>query len=257
MILSDSELERYARQIVLPQVGGPGQRRLKEARVAIVGAGAIGSAAIAALAGAGVGRLTIIDDDAVELSNLHRQPIYREDQIGERKAAAAANISRQLNPHVDAVPVDRRITDDNARELLAGHDMVVDGSDNFVTRLAVNEAGVGLKIPLISAAAAQFQGQVALLRGWEPDQPCYRCFVGDAFDSDDCDTCAELGVLGALTGTVGQFAALVAMRAWLRIGEDAAGKLFVLDSIALSWRSLALPKDGNCRTCGGRDAATA
>ena len=254
--LSDSELERYARHIVLPQIGGPGQRRLKAASIALVGAGAIGSAALPALAGAGVGRLTIIDDDVVDLSNLHRQLIYREDQVGQRKAEAAAAFARSLNSNVRIDPAAQRIDGGNAGTLLAGHDMVLDGSDNFVTRLAVNEACVALAIPLVSAAAAQFQGQVALLRGWQADQPCYRCFVGDAFDSDDCDTCAELGVLGALTGAVGHFAALVALRALLGIGEDVAGKLFLLEAVALDWRSIRLPKDGNCRTCGGRDAST-
>ena len=255
--LSDAELERYARHIVLPQVGGPGQRRLKGASVALVGAGAIGSAALPALAGAGVGRLTIIDDDVVELSNLHRQLIYREDQVGQAKAETAAGFVRRLNKYVEAIPVGCRITGDSARAMLDGHDMVIDGSDNFATRLVVNDACVAARLPLVSAAAAQFQAQIALLRGWEADQPCYRCFVGDAFDADDCDTCAELGVLGALTGTAGHFAALVALRAILGIGEDAAGKLFVLDAAALDWRPIRLPKDGSCRTCGGRDAATA
>ena len=254
--LSDAELERYARHIVLPQVGGPGQRKLKASSVALIGAGAIGSAALPALAAAGIGRLTIIDDDVVELSNLQRQLIYREDQVGEGKAAAAAGFSRNLNPYVEVNPVNRRIIDDNSQALLADHDMVLDGSDNFATRLTVNEACVALEIPLVSAAAAQFQGQIALLRGWQANQPCYRCFVGDAFDADDCDTCAQLGVLGALTGAVGHFAALVILRSLLKVGEDAAGKLFVLDGAALNWRSIALPKDSNCRTCGGQDAAT-
>jgi adenylyltransferase/sulfurtransferase len=255
--LSDSELERYARHIVLPLIGGPGQRKLKSARVALVGAGAIGSAALPALAGAGVGRLTIIDDDVVELSNLHRQLIYREDQVGHSKADLAAAFAAALNPSVEPLAVNDRIRDDNAEALLAGHDMVIDGSDNFATRLVVNEACVALAIPLVSAAAAQFQGQVALLRGWEPTQPCYRCFVGDAFDSDNCDTCAELGVLGALSGAIGHLAALVALRAILSIGEDSAGRLFVLDGSALNWRAMSLPKAGDCRTCGVRNAATA
>ena len=257
MNLNDAELERYARHIVLPQIGGPGQRILKASSVALVGAGAIGSAALPALAGAGIGRLTIIDDDVIELSNLHRQLIYREDQVGEGKASTAAGFSRNLNPSVEAKPVNRRIIDDNARDILADHDIVLDGSDNFATRLTVNQACVALEIPLVSAAAAQFQGQIALLRGWEANQPCYRCFVGDAFDDDDCDTCAELGVLGALTGAVGHLAALIALRSLLKIGDDAAGKLFVLDATTLNWRSISLPKDGECRTCGGRDAATA
>jgi len=250
MSLSDAELERYARQIVLPQVGGPGQRKLRSSSVALVGAGAIGSAALPALAGAGVGRLTIIDDDVVELSNLHRQLIFREDHAGQPKAETAAAFARSLNSHVEVTSVARRLDDGNAKGMLDGHDLVLDGCDNFMTRLAVNEACVALEIPLVSASAAQFQGQMALFRGWEPAQPCYRCFVGDAFDADDCDTCAELGVLGALTGTAGHFAALIALRTLLGLGDDAAGKLHLLDGLALNWRTMNLPKDPACKTCG-------
>jgi molybdopterin/thiamine biosynthesis adenylyltransferase len=250
MSLSDAELERYARQIVLPQVGGPGQRKLKASSVALIGAGAIGSAALPALAGAGIGRLTIIDDDVVELLNLHRQLIFGEDQAGQPKAEAAAVFARSLNAHVEVTPIAQRLDGGNARSLLAGHDLILDGSDNFATRLAVNEACVALRIPLVSAAAGQFQGQIGLFRGWESSQPCYRCFVGDAFDADDCDTCAELGVLGALTATAGHFAALVALRALIGIGGDAAGKLHVLDGLQLSWRTMKLPKDPACKTCG-------
>ena len=248
--LTDSELERYARQIVLRQIGGVGQRRLKAAKVAVIGAGGIGSAAIPLLAAAGVGRLTIIDDDIVDRSNLQRQTIFRDDQLGEPKAIFAANFARALNPYVNAVPVRERLTEDNAAELLSGHDLVLDGCDNFATRLAVNDAATRLRIPLVSAAAVMFQGQVGLFRGWEHDKPCYRCFVGDAFDSDDCDTCAEQGVLGALTGTVGSFATLMAIRALAGIGEDVAGTLFLFDGLALDWRRIRLPKNPGCRTCG-------
>ena len=248
--LTDEELERYARHIVLPQVGGVGQRRLKAASVAIVGAGGIGSAAIPALAGAGIGRLTIIDDDAVDRSNLQRQPIFRDDQVGESKARLAAEFVRALNPHVEVAREMQRLDAGNVEALLGGHDLVVDGCDNFATRLAVGDASVRLKLPLVSAAAVQFQGQVGLFRGWEADKPCYRCFVGDAFDADDCDTCAEAGVLGALTATVGGFAALMAIRAIVGIGEDAAGSLFLFDGAQLEWRRMRLPKDPGCRTCG-------
>ena len=256
MTLSDAELERYARHIVLPQIGGPGQRKLKASRIAVVGAGAIGSAVIPALAGAGIGRLTIIDDDVIDATNLHRQLIYREDQIGQGKADAAAGFTTALNSNVDVAAIAERITGDNAAALLTGHDLVLDGSDNFATRQTINQASVDLRIPLVSAAAAQFQGQLALFRGWEPKQPCYRCFVGDAFDSDDCDACSELGVLGALAGAMGHFAALLAIRALLQIGNDVAGILFLMDGMSLNWRPMKLPKDSGCRTCGGLDAAT-
>jgi adenylyltransferase/sulfurtransferase len=244
--LSDSELERYARHIVLPQVGGLGQRRLKEARIALVGAGGIGSAIIPALAGAGVGRLTIIDDDVVDVANLHRQPLFRERDKGYSKADLALQFVNRLNRHVDAKPVQARIDADNAMDLLADHDLVIDGSDNFATRLAVSDACVRIGVPLLSAAAMQFQGQVGLFRS----SPCYRCFVGDAFDADDCDNCAELGVLGALTATVGSFAALLAVNRIVGIGEDEAGKLHLFDGEKLEWRAIRIPPDPRCRTCG-------
>ena len=246
MNLSDQELERYARHIVLPQVGGVGQRKLKAASLAVVGAGGIGSAVIPALAGAGVGRLTIIDDDVVELGNLHRQPLFRERDAGYSKADLALQFVQRLNHFVTAKPIQARIGQENARELLAGHDLVIDGSDNFATRLAVGDACVELAIPILSAAAVQFQGQIGLFRS----QPCYRCFVGDAFDADDCDNCAELGVLGALTGTVGSFAALLAINLIVGVGEDPAGKVHVFDGEKLDWRQIRIPRDPGCRACG-------
>jgi adenylyltransferase/sulfurtransferase len=248
--LTDTELERYARHIVLPQLGGAGQRRLQASRVAVIGAGGIGSAAIPLLAGAGIGRLTIIDDDQVDRSNLQRQTIFRDDQVGMPKAALAAGFAQALNPEIEATAKPMRLDAANADELLAGHGLVLDGCDNFATRLAVSDAATRLRIPLVSAAAAQFQGQAGLFRGWEADKPCYRCFVGDAFDADDCDSCAELGVLGALTGTLGSFAALIAIRAIAGIGEDAAGKLFLFNGESLEWRTMRLPKDPGCKGCG-------
>jgi len=243
--LSDDELERYARHIVLPQVGGVGQRKLKAASVAVIGAGGIGSAVIPALAGAGIGKLTIIDSDVVELANLHRQPLFGEGDAGKPKAALAAEFVRRLNHFVDVHPVQERIGPENAQQLIAGHDVVIDGSDNFATRLAVSDACVALAIPLVSAAAVQFQGQVGLFRA----KPCYRCFVGDAFDADDCDNCAELGVLGALTATVGSFAALLAINAIAGIGPERAGQLHLFDGEALSWRAIRIPADPGCRAC--------
>jgi molybdopterin/thiamine biosynthesis adenylyltransferase len=244
--LSDDELERYARHIVLPQVGGAGQRKLKAASVAVIGAGGVGSAVIPALAGAGVGKLTIIDSDVVELSNLHRQPLFRESDAKRSKAELAAEFAKGLNRFVHVRPVVERIDAENAAELLSDHHLVIDGSDNFATRLAVSDTCVALDVPLVSAAAAQFQGQVGLFRS----RPCYRCFVGDAFDTDDCDTCAELGVLGALTGTVGSFAALLAINEIIGIGEDRSGKLHLFDGENLEWRAIRIPRDPRCRTCG-------
>ncbi|MFL6729635.1 MAG: HesA/MoeB/ThiF family protein [Sphingomicrobium sp.] len=245
MSLSDQELERYARHIVLPQVGGVGQRRLKAARVAMVGAGGIGSAVIPALAGAGVGSLTVIDDDLIDLANLHRQPLYRERDVGHGKAELAVQFVKRLNHRVEVRQVEDRLAAENAQSLVCDHDLVIDGSDNFATRLCVSDACVELGIPLISAAAVQFQGQVGLFRS----KPCYRCFVGDAFDADDCDNCAELGVLGALTAAVGGFAAMLALNVIVGIGEDQSGQVHLFDGEKLVWRAIRIPADSNCKAC--------
>jgi len=247
MALSDEELERYARHIVLPQVGGVGQNKLKAANIAVVGAGGIGSGVIPALAGAGIGRLTIIDDDVVEVANLHRQPLFSEGDAGRPKADLATEFVRRLNGFVETSPVRKRIDPGNARALLAGHDLVLDGSDNFATRLAVSDACVALGIPLVSAAAVQFQAQVGLFRA----QPCYRCFVGDAFDADDCDNCAELGVLGALAATAGSFAALLAINTVVGVGGNQAGKVHLFDGEKLEWRTIEIPPDRGCKACRG------
>jgi len=243
--LSDDELERYARHIVLPQVGGVGQRKLKGASVAVIGAGGVGSAVIPALAGAGVGKLTIIDGDVVEIANLHRQPLFGEGDEGKAKAQLAAEFAKRLNRFVAVTSKPERIDSANAERLLAGHSLVIDGSDNFATRLAVSNACVGLGLPLVAAAAIQFQGQVGMFRA----KPCYRCFVGDAFDADDCDNCSELGVLGGLTATIGSFAALLAINAIVGIGEDQSGQLHLFDGERFSWRSIRIPADSACKAC--------
>jgi len=246
VILSDDELDRYARQIVLPQFGGVGQRKLKEAKIVIVGAGGIGSAIIPALAGAGIGQLTIIDDGMVEVANLHRQPIYRERDLGYSKADLALQFVQRLNRFVKAQPVQARIDAGNARDLLAGHRLVIDGSDNFATRLAVSDACVALDTPLLSAAAIQLQGQVGLFL----HQPCYRCFVGDAFDADDCDSCAEQGVLGAVPAAVGSFAAMLALNSISGVGDSQFGQVHLFDGEKLTWRAMRIPADPACRACG-------
>ena len=223
-----------------------GQERLRHAAVLIVGAGGLGCPASLYLAAAGVARLVLADADRVDLTNLQRQPLFWEDDAGESKALRAAAFVGRLNSHVEVVPRQRRIDASSAAELLGGHDLVLDGSDNFATRLAVSDSCVALGVPLVSAAAVMFQGQVGLFRG----RPCYRCFVGDAFDTDDCDTCAEQGVLGALTATVGGMAALIAIRAIVGIGGDSAGRLHLFDGVKLGWRAMDIPPDPACRACG-------
>lgn len=249
MILSDEELDRYARQIVLKDIGGAGQARLKAATVALIGAGGIGSPAIQYLAAAGVGRLVVIDDDVVERSNLQRQTLFGTEDAGQRKANVAVEAARRLNPHVAVTPLVARIDAANAPALLAGVDVVLDGCDTFATRLAVADAALRLRTPLVSAAVGQFEGQLAVYRGWEADKPCYRCFVGDTPDRAEA-SCAEAGVLGPVTGALGSLAALEAIRAIVPFGDDPAGKLLLVDALAWRFRTLALPKDPGCPVCG-------
>jgi molybdopterin/thiamine biosynthesis adenylyltransferase len=250
MSLSDEELERYARHIVLREIGGAGQTRLKAARVLVIGAGGIGSPAIQYLAAAGVGTLAIVDDDRVDLSNLQRQTLFATSGIGRPKAAAAAERAAALNPHPALQVHQLRIDAGNVDRLLDDAQVVLDGTDNFATRLLVADAALRHRVPLVSAAVGEFEGQLGVFRGWEPGKPCYRCFVGAAPDRPDV-SCAEQGVLGALTGVMGSLAALEAIRAITPFGEDSAGKLLLVDSLALRFRTLALPKDPGCPGCGG------
>jgi molybdopterin/thiamine biosynthesis adenylyltransferase len=249
MTLSDDELARYARHIVLKEFGGTGQMRLKAASVAIVGAGGIGSPAIQYLGAAGVGRLVLIDDDTVEPSNLQRQTIFTTADTGLAKVEAAAAAVRRINPHVTVDTHRARIGAHTVNDLLTGADVVLDGCDNFATRFCVADAAHAMQIPLVSAAVGQFEGQLATYRGWETDKPCYRCFVGE--DPERAETsCAEDGVLGPVTGVIGSLAALEVLRAIAPFGDDPAGKLLLIDLLALRFRTIRLPKDPGCNACG-------
>jgi adenylyltransferase/sulfurtransferase len=248
MSLSDEELERYARHIVLREIGGAGQMRLQKAHVFVIGAGGIGSPAIQYLAAAGIGRLTMIDNDGVDLSNLQRQTLFNTGDLGHSKAHVAAERARALNPHVDAISLHRRLGTEEAMILFEGADVVLDGTDNFATRLIVSDACQHHRVPLVSAAVAEFEGQLGVFRGWEADKPCYRCFVGSNPEREGV-SCAEQGVLGALTGVMGSLAALEAIRAIVPFGEDSAGKLLLVDALSLRFRTLTLPKDPGCPSC--------
>jgi adenylyltransferase/sulfurtransferase len=243
--VNDEQLDRYARHIILKEIGGAGQQRLLDAHVVLIGAGGIGAPAIQYLAAAGVGGLTLIDDDHVSLSNLQRQVLFATDDIGRPKVEAAEVAVALLNPDVGVTGRQLRLTADNAADLLAGADVVVDGSDNFATRLAVADAARTLHIPLVSAAVGQFDGQLAVFRGWEADKPCYRCLVGHDPDRPDI-SCADQGVLGALTGTLGSLAAIEAIRAIVPFGTDPAGTLLLIDALGFRFRTIGLPKDPGC-----------
>ncbi|PLK24206.1 HesA/MoeB/ThiF family protein [Novosphingobium sp. TH158] len=254
MTLAPDRLDRFARHIVLPEVGGAGQVALTQAHVVLVGCGGIGSPALQYLAGAGVGRLTLIDDDVVDASNLQRQTIFTPADIGRPKAEVAAQWVARFDPAIEARAVVERVGMDNAARVLGGGaSLVLDGCDNFATRLAVSDSCVKLGVPLTSAALGRFQGQVANFAGHLPDQPCYRCWVGDAFDAEDCDTCAADGVLGAMVGMIGAYAAMSAIRVILAghaaFGDPQWGQLQLFDGLAPSLRTIRVPRDAECRGC--------
>lgn len=249
-MLTDDQLDRYARQMVLREIGGAGQVALAGAHVAVIGAGGIGAPVLLYLAAAGIGRLTVIDHDAVSLDNLQRQILFDTAEVGTPKVDGAAKAIARLNPTIALMPVEAKIERANADALLATADVIVDGSDNFATRLVVSDASVRLETPLVSAAIGQFHGQIGSYFGWRHDAPCYRCFVGDAHDADDCDSCAELGVLGAMCGLMGSWAAMEAIRILVPFGEDQTGKLHIYDGLEPRMRTMRIPKDAQCRGCG-------
>lgn len=253
MTLAPDRLDRFARHIVLPELGGAGQVALSAAHVVLVGCGGIGSPALQYLAGAGVGRLTLIDDDAVDLSNLQRQTIFAEADLGRSKAEVAADWVRRFDGAIEVRAVVGRLGGENAAQLLEGATLVLDGCDNFATRLAVSDACVKLGVPLTSGALGRFQGQVANFAGHLDGHSCYRCFVGDAFDAEDCDTCAADGVLGAMAGWVGTFAAMHAVRVLTEghaaMGDPQWGKVHLLDGLTPALRTMRIVKDPECRGC--------
>jgi molybdopterin-synthase adenylyltransferase len=248
MELTDSQLDRYARHIVLHDIGGAGQQKLLSARVLVVGAGGLGAPCLHYLAAAGVGTLGIVDDDRVDLSNLQRQVIHRTADIGRAKTASAADAIAAINPDVKVILHNLRLTAENADEILRGYDIVADGSDSFATRFAVNDACVRLSKTLVSAAVGQFEGQLATFRGHEQNYPCYRCFVREAPGGLE-RSCAEAGVLGALTGVMGSFQALEVIREITGFGETMAGRLMIYDAMSSRIRTLKLPKDAECPVC--------
>lgn len=254
MSLPPERLERFARHIVLPEIGGAGQLALSGRHLVLVGLGGIGSPVLQYLAGAGIGRLTLVDDDKVDVSNLQRQTLYNTRDVGHGKAVLAKRWVSTFDPALDVEISDRRITAENAPDLVVGADLVLDGTDNFATRLAVSDACVAERVPLLSAAVGRFQGQVGAFAGHLPGHSCYRCFVGDAFDAEDCDTCAEDGMLGAMAGWVATFAAMQAVRILLsgvgNMGDPEWGKVHLLDGLAPAMRSFMIAKDPACPACG-------
>ncbi|BBD35844.1 thiamine biosynthesis protein ThiF [Aminobacter sp. Y103A] len=234
--LSPEELERYARHIVLPEIGGPGQQKLKRARVLVIGAGGLGAPVLEYLAAAGVGTLGIVDDDHVSLSNLQRQIIHATDSVGISKADSAAATIARINPHVTVQLHKLRLTSANAAELIAGYDMVIDGSDNFETRYAVADAAAEVRRPLVHAAVGRFDGSITVLKPFETNaegrkNPTYRDLFPEPPPAGLVPSCAEAGVLGALTGVIGTLQAMEAIKLITGIGEPLVGRLLLYDAL--------------------------
>ncbi|HEV8629679.1 MAG TPA: molybdopterin-synthase adenylyltransferase MoeB, partial [Thermoanaerobaculia bacterium] len=240
----------YGRHLVIPEVGPEGQQRLKAARVLLVGAGGLGSPLALYLAAAGVGRLGLVDFDRVEASNLQRQLLFGEADLGRDKVAAAAARLHEVNPHVEVVPHALRLTAANALELLRDYEVVADGSDNFATRYLVNDACVLLGKPDVWGAVQRFEGQLAVF--WAARGPCYRCLFPEPPPAGVVPSCAEAGVLGVLPGIVGALQAAEVLKLLLGIGEPAVGRLLVFDALRLRFRELALRKDPQCPVCSAR-----
>ncbi len=236
--LSPEELERYARHIVLPEVGGPGQQRLKAARVLIIGAGGLGAPVALYLAAAGVGMIGIVDDDAVSLSNLQRQILHDSDQIGKAKVDSAQQALARVNPHIAVKPHAVRLTDNNADEVIGQYQIVADGSDNFATRYLAADRCAALRRPLVTAAVGRFDGSVTTLLPFEGDNPGYRDLFPVPPPDGTVPTCAEAGILGALTGIIGSIQALEVLKLIIGIGEPLIGRLLLFDGLNQSFETI-------------------
>jgi molybdopterin/thiamine biosynthesis adenylyltransferase len=245
MTFSDEEVERYARHLVLREIGGPGQQALKAARVLIVGAGGLGAPAALYLAAAGVGTIGLADPDTVSLSNLQRQVLYRTEDDGAPKVERAADRLAELNPHVHVEPIDEALTPANARALVSGYDLVLDGTDDFATRFAVNAACVAEGKTLVSGAIGRWTGQVGVFAG----KPCYRCLVPEI--PPDAETCSAVGVVGALAGVIGSMMALEAVKLLTVAGEPLTGRLMIYDALAGEARTVRIGADPHCPVCAG------
>ncbi|WP_374467685.1 ThiF family adenylyltransferase [Ferrovibrio sp.] len=245
------ELERYARHIILPEIGGAGQQKLKTSRVLVIGAGGLGSPLLLYLAAAGVGTLGIVDDDIVSLSNLQRQVLHGTERIGIKKTESAAVSLAALNPHVRVIEHTTRLTAETADALIGGYDLVADGSDNFDTRFLVNDTCYRLKKTLVTAAMLRFDGQLSTFKAHQGvPHPCYRCVFPEPPPPGSVPACSEAGVLGALGGVMGSLQALEVVKELLGLGESLSGRLLLYDALRGDVRTVKLRRDPQCRTCG-------
>lgn len=249
--MTDEQLLRYSRHILLPQIGVEGQERLVAARVLVIGAGGLGSPAAYYLASAGIGTLVLADGDTVDLTNLQRQILHHTGSVDRPKAESGRETLGRINPECRVIALTQRLAGDSLAEQVAAADVVLDCSDNFATRHAVNRACVAAARPLVSGAAIRFDGQVAVFDSRRPEAPCYHCLFPESEDVEEV-RCAVMGVFAPLTGIIGTVQAAEALKLLIGCGEPLAGRLLLLDGLAMEWRSITVPRDPQCPVCGGR-----
>ncbi len=251
MELTEEQFHRYARHLILDEVGDEGQETLLASKVLVVGAGGLGAPLLMYLAAAGVGTLGVVDDDLVDLTNLQRQVVHVTDAVGRKKTDSAEASIAALNPGIKVVTHDVRLTAANAAEIMAGYDLVADGSDNFETRYLLNDHCYRIGIPLVAAAMLRFEGQLFTFRR-NDDAPtaCYRCVFPEAPPPDMVPRCEEAGILGALAGVMGSLQTTEVLKELLGLGESLAGRMLIYDSLATDFHTIKLPRDPNCALCG-------
>jgi molybdopterin-synthase adenylyltransferase len=249
--MNDEQLLRYSRHILLDPIGIEGQDRLLASRALIVGAGGLGCPAALYMAAAGVGTLVIVDDDEVDLTNLQRQVLHRQHSVGRAKVESARETLHDINPGIEVIALKTRLAGDALREQVAAADVVLDCSDNFATRHAINRACVAARTPLVSGAAIRFDGQVSVFDSRDADAPCYHCLFPEGGDADEV-RCAVMGVFAPLTGIIGTMQAAEALKLLAHTGQSLAGRLLLLDALGMEWRSITLPRDPACEVCGPR-----
>jgi molybdopterin/thiamine biosynthesis adenylyltransferase len=252
--LDDNQRLRYSRHLLLNEFGEEAQERLLAAHALVVGAGGLGSAALLYLASSGMGRITVCDGDRVELTNLQRQVVHRQESIGRPKAVSAAATLAGINPEIRVEPLEERAGPERLAQLVRAADVVLDCSDNFATRHALNRACVAARKPLVSGAGIRFDGQVAVFDLRREDAPCYHCLFAEDARSEE-ERCATLGVFAPLVGIIGTFQALEAIKLVAGIGETLAGRLLLFDALASRWHEVRLARDPHCRICGAARAA--
>lgn len=248
MELSDEELMRYSRQLLMPAFDVAGQQRLKDARVLVVGAGGLGCPVVLYLAAAGVGQITVADDDAVELANLQRQIAFTSEDTGRSKAVALAEAALAINPDVRVTGLEERLSEASLPEWVGASDLVIDATDNFTSRFAINKACVRARVPMVSGAAIRAEGQVIVFDSRQDSSPCYQCLYSDL--GEEALSCSEAGVLGPLVGMIGAIQAMEAIKLLAGVGQPLTGRLLLLDAMSMQWREMAVPRDPGCPVCG-------